>query len=160
MINILFYSTVVVTSIVFLFRRRFLAAACYFFVAYTWSLSEHTLLWLKGDRYIFTSGSHGKATEIYNGLLPELALGVGSSLAFVALEDQCRPPADCECWIVFDPAHRSGIEHDIGGWHPPKVTRQLFYSISPGDAYVALVDVKRLDTKAYSVLGCPAPDGG
>ena len=82
----------------------------------------------------------------------------GSSLLFVSLDDRCHPPTECQCWIVFDPAHRSGIAQDIGGWHRPKTTKQFMYAFSPGP-YFAIVDVKRLDAKAYSVLGCPVDWG-
>jgi hypothetical protein len=140
---------VFITSIVFVFRRRFLAAACYFVTAYMWSAPTDALRWLKGDRYFFTGGPHGEIGEIYNGLRPEFALGPGSSLAIVSLGDQCHPPQDYECWIVYDPAHTSGIEHDIGSWHSP--VSPLLATGMPDIDFV-IVDVKQLDRDAYSVL--------
>jgi hypothetical protein len=155
-IDDLLQAGVFLASVVFLFRRRLLAAACYFVTAYAWSVPSDALLWLKGDRYAFTSGPHGEIAETYNSLRPEFALGPGSSLAIVSLGKQCHPPTDYECWIVYDPAHTSGIEHDIGRWHKPN---SPVLAASMPDRYFAIVDVKQLDRDAYSVLSSPVDWG-
>lgn len=50
---------------------------------------------------------------------------------------------------LCDPAHTSGIEHDIGRWHSP--ISPLLAAGMP-DIDFAIVDVKQLDKDAYSVL--------
>jgi hypothetical protein len=147
----LFFLASFVVGIVLLFKREFLIAACYLFISFAGDVPICALQWLKGDRFVFTSGPHGELGEIYAQRRSEFTSMASSSPRLIALDNQCHPPADCECWIVLDPTHTSGIEQDIGGWHAPK---SLILPVNTLPPHFAIVDVRRLDEDAYSVLGC------
>jgi hypothetical protein len=69
----------------------------------------------------------------------------------VQLEDQCRPPNWCRCYILRDPSHSGEIAQDLGRWHYPKSF--MFPNSLPIE--FNLVDMKRIDSDTYSVLACP-----
>jgi hypothetical protein len=147
----LFFAAALVAGFIFLLMGRFFAALCYIVTGCMMYEPFHALEWLKGDRRFVTSGPHGKIVDIYNRRRSEFTSGADSGPRLVALNDQCGPPKECLCWIVLDPRHTSGIEQDIGGWHQPKA------SIVSSDDWAepfAIVDVRRINADAYSLLSC------
>jgi hypothetical protein len=65
------------------------------------------------------------------------------------LSSECHLPGLCGCWLLLDSANTSGAESDIGDWHSPKAD---FFR--PPLRYFAMVSVRRIDSRAYSVLAC------
>ena len=137
------------TSIVLLFKRNFLNAICLIVVVCSVYFPVYALNAIRGDRTRFTDGPHREIADIYHERRPAF-VSPGSRL--VPLDNQCHPPNWCTCWVLWDPSHTSGAEQDLGRWHRPKS------SAFPTDAFpieFELVDVRRLDPDAYSVLACP-----
>jgi hypothetical protein len=144
-------------SAFFLLRRKLQSALFYLASACIVCVSIYASLAVKGDRFAFTSAPHSEIADIYNQRRSEFGLTaptiINQTPRLVALDEQCRPPSGCECWIVVDPAHTSGVEQDIGGWHRPKA------SIFPTDTFprhFEIVNVRQLDSDAYSAMGCEA----
>jgi hypothetical protein len=65
------------------------------------------------------------------------------------ISNECHLPDLCVCWLLLDPANTSGAESDIGDWHSPKAD---FFR--PPLRNFAMVSVRRIDSRAYSVLAC------
>jgi hypothetical protein len=149
----LFFVVVFVRGIVLLLTARFFAAFCYLVTGCMMYMPLFALLWLKGDRFTFTSGPHREIADIYDRSQTTLIAAANFNPLLVPLENQCHPPPDCQCWIVLDPGHTTGVERDIGGWHRPGTY------ILPADetpVHFAIVDVRRINVDVYSVLGCVA----
>jgi len=156
-ICMLLYGIALVTGIVLLFKRNFWTGASWIAVGCSIWLPAHVLNALNeisGDR--FTAGLHRKIVDMYHQRQSEFVFdpsklsGMGPHL--VSFDTQCHPRNWCECWVVWDPRHVSGVEHDIGRSHKPKS------SIFPTETFwpqFSEVDVKQIDPDAYSVLACP-----
>jgi hypothetical protein len=133
-------------AVILLFRRKWRSALCYLSVACVLYASMMASSALQGgDRFFYTSGPHREIAEIYQMRRSELA---PDKQQFFSLEQACRPPGGCDCWLLWDPNHSSHVETDIGGWHRP------YTPFFPQDSGFAIVDVRRIDSNAYSVLGC------
>jgi len=65
------------------------------------------------------------------------------------ISNECHLPDLCVCWLLLDPANTSGAASDIGDWHTPKAD---FFR--PPLRNFAMVSVRRIDSRAYSVLAC------
>jgi hypothetical protein len=135
-----------------LLRRRWSSSLCYFVAALLAPASMYASLALKGDRFTFTNGPHREIAEIYNGRRSEFAR-MGPSPNLIDIGNQCHPPNGCGCWIVVDPMHASGIDEEIRGWHRPNASIFPMYTYPRN---FEIVNVRRLDGDAYSVLGCEA----
>jgi hypothetical protein len=149
LISASFFLAAFIVSFVFLLGARFFAALCHLGAAGMMPVSLYALEWLRDDRFVFTGGPHGEIADIYNRRRSEFTLRTNSGPRLVALNDQCNPSRDCLCWIVLDPGHTSGVEQDLGGWDRPTA------SIVSADDWAepfAIVDVRRIDADAYSVL--------
>jgi hypothetical protein len=147
----LFFLVAFIAGLIFLFAGRFFAAFCYIGTACMMYVPLHALEWLKGDRFYITSGPHSEIADIYDRRQSQLAAAANFNPLLVPLDNQCHPPPDCQCWVVLDPGHTTGVEREIGGWHRPATY------ILPADETpirFAIVDVRRLNADAYSVLGC------
>jgi hypothetical protein len=139
-----------------LLNCRYLAMRLHVAIASIIAICIVTSIVVSGDRSRILQGPHGEIAEIYKRRKLEFDQNTSqvenSSPRLVRLDQQCRPPQDCECWILLDPAHTSGVEKDIGGWHRPKA------SVFPQNGIqvrFALVAVRQINSDSYSVLGCP-----
>jgi len=150
---ILFFVASLVGTAVSLIRRNWVSSLCYFAAACIAQASSYAALAVKGDRFTFTAGSHRDIADIYDQRRADLDAAALQAPRLVALDEQCHPPAGCQCWILMDPARASGAEKESAGWHRP--TAPVF----PTDTlprHFAIVNVRRIDANAYSVLGCSA----
>jgi len=145
---VLFIFVVLIGTLISLVRRKWYAAACYFLATCTAYVSMIGTAALNDDRFMFAIWSHREIAGIYNQRRSQLSAFTTRGIHLAALEKQCHPPSGCECWILWDPARASGAEKEIGGWHRPTA------SIFPQDSGFAIVNVRRLDADAYSVLSC------
>jgi hypothetical protein len=137
-------------NVVYLFNRRWRSALYYFIVLCIGVASILLSLALKDDRFMFVAKSHDEITGIYNQRRSEFDPN-DLTPRLVPLDSQCRPPSGCECWLVVDPAHSSGVENEIGGWHRPTAS---IFPTNTAPEHFAIVNVKRLDSGDFSVLGC------
>jgi hypothetical protein len=108
---------------------------------------------LKGDRFTFTAGPHSEISAIYSQRRLEFEQLVVTP-RLIDLDHQCHPPSCCACWIVVDPKHTSGVEKEIGGWHRPDPAS--IFPVGAIPLQFEIVDVRRIDANAYSVLECSA----
>jgi hypothetical protein len=145
---ILPYSGAFVTGVVLLFKRNFLNAICVLGVAYSMVLPVYALDAIRGDRTHFTDGPHREIAAIYHQRHPDF-VSPGSRL--VPLDNQCHPPNWCTCWVLWDPSRTGEVDKDLGRWHEPKSSA---FPIGTLPIEFELVDVRRLDPDAYSVLAC------
>jgi hypothetical protein len=112
-------------------------------------------------------GPHENIAKIYEQRRaeefdPSTARVVNTSPRLVDLEQQCNPRSWCNCWIALDPLHKSDIDRELGrGFHRPQATfpsdRGEPVTLFPADvsnAGFGLVEVRRIDSIAYSVLSC------
>jgi hypothetical protein len=157
-----FYGVSLVAGVVQLLKRNFLTGACWIAVSSSIWLPIHALNALhelSGDG--FAASRHREIADIYRRRQSEhqsefvfdqtKLSGMGPHL--VSFDIQCHPRDECECWVVWDPRHVSGIEGDIGRSHKPAS------SIFPHETFYpqfSRVDVRRIDADAYSVLACPS----
>jgi hypothetical protein len=146
----LFFLFVLIGGAIFLLGRGWKSALCYFAASCILYVSIIGSLALKGDRFAFTAGPHREIADIYNRRRSELDL-TNRNPRLLDLDSQCHPPGGCACWAVIDPVHSSGIENEIGGWHRPTAA---IFPLDTLPINFAIVDVERIDSVAYSVLGC------
>jgi hypothetical protein len=66
-----------------------------------------------------------------------------------------HPPNACGCWIAIDPEGAGGVEKEINGWHRQPAS---IFPVNTFPRKFEIVNVRRLDAKAYSVLGCQVVD--
>src|ERR1700730_5246026 len=144
----LFLFAVLIGTAISLLRRKWFSAICYFVATCMAYVSINVTSALKGDRFMFPGWSHREIADLYNQRRSELIAFTSRGTHLAALGEQCHPPRSCECWILWDPARASGAEREIGGWLRPTA------SIFPRDSGFAIVNVRRLDADAYSVLSC------
>jgi hypothetical protein len=135
-----------------LFMRRWLSVLYHLLATCIAIASIYASFAVKGDRFTFTAGAHDEIAGIYNRRLAEFNRHNDSS-RLIPLDDQCHPPNGCECWIVVDPGHTSGVEREVRGWHRP--TAPIF-PMETFPRHFEIVDVRQLNPEAYSVLGCEA----
>jgi len=145
----LFFLVALVSTAVSLFVGRWIVALYCFVASCIGIMSIYGSLALKGG-LMAAAAPHREIAEIYNRRRPELT-SRGPMPRLVDLDDQCGPPAGCECWLLLDLDHFGGVEKDIGGWHRPIAS--VFLTNSAAEHF-AIVNVKRIDPDAYSVLGC------
>lgn len=145
---ILPYMGAFMTSIVLLFKRNFLDAICLIGVVCSSHLPVYALDAIRGDRTRFTDGPHREIADIYHQRRPDF---ISSAPRLVPLDNQCHPPNWCKCWVLWDPSPSSEVEQDLGRWHRPKSSA---FPTGTLPIEFELVDVKRLDPDAYSVLAC------
>jgi hypothetical protein len=152
--HVLFLFVMLIGSTVLLLRLKWLSAVCYFASASILVASSLAALALKGDRFAFTAGPHREIADIYYQRRSEFAVP-SPDPRFFALKSQCRPPSGCECWVLVDLAHTSGVEREIGGWRRAQASIFIDWdAVGPKD--FAIVNVKQIDSNAYSILGCSA----
>ena len=146
----LFIYALLISTAVLLSHNKLLLFVCYLAAFATTYASCFVAAAVKNDRLIFPSGSHREIAGIYQR--QDMDFDVNNRTPhLVLLDEQCHPPNGCECWILIDPDHRSAVENDLGGWRQPTA------SIFPPDMLpisFAIVNVRVLDSSAYSVLGC------
>jgi hypothetical protein len=148
---LIFLMSGLIFSAVCLLRRRWISSLCYFISALLAPASMYASAALKGDRFTFTADPHSEIAAVYSQRRSEFERVV-TTPRLIDLGDQCHPPGGCACWIVLDPKHMSGVEKEIGGWHRPDPA-SVFPIGTPPEQF-AIVNVRLIDTKAYSVLGC------
>jgi hypothetical protein len=133
----------------------YLVAACVMFASTEGSIYASALR--RGDRFVFPDASHAEIAQIYRNLdaVPRLVKpGVTNRVpGLIALGDECHPPTGCECWIALDRSHDREIEKDIGNWHRPT---SAVFPTNTLPVYFAIVNVKKIDADAFSILGCSA----
>jgi hypothetical protein len=136
-------------SVILLLRRKWLAAACYFVAGCIAYVSNQAALALQGNRFAFPGGAHREIAAIYDQRGSELELD-NPIPHLVGLDERCHPwgVQSCECWILVDSEDMSGAKQDLGGWHRPKAP------ILTKKTYFAIVNVRRLDARAFSILSC------
>lgn len=146
----LFCIAAFIAAVILLFRGKEFHAFCCFVAAYTFFASIFLSSAFQGDKFVFTSAPHREIAEIYNG--HKLEWGPADSRAhLVALNGECHPPNGCECWVVLDPGHASGVQKEMGGWHRPTAPIFPMHTLPQ---HFAIVNVRRLGPDDYSVLGC------
>jgi hypothetical protein len=138
-------------TVVCLIRRKWLSASCYVITAMLAPASMYASAVLQDDLFPVPSPSHQEIAAIYQQRQSELERSPVVP-RLVPLGDACHPPSGCGCWIVLDPAHTSGAEKEIGGWHRPADSSIFPLGALPED--FAIVNVQRLGPKAYSAIGC------
>jgi hypothetical protein len=146
----LFSVSMLICGAVLLLKQRWISALCFLIAGFMGPGSQYVSLALKGDRFTFTAGPHNDIAAIYLSRQSDFEQNNVSPRLF-ELGHECDPPSGCQCWIVVDRAHTSGVEREIGRWHRPAA------SIFPMDTFsrhFEIVNVRRLDADAYSVLGC------
>lgn len=139
-------------GVLFLLRRNWKSALYYFVAACTLYASFAAEKALKGDRFAFTSAPHHEIAGIYTKRQFEFN-STHSISRLVDLDVQCHPPEGCACWLLIDPAQSSGVKKEIGRWHRP--TTPIF-PVDTLPVNFAIIDVKQIDSNAYSILGCSA----
>jgi hypothetical protein len=152
----LFLLGALVVSAILLLRRQWLSALCFFSVGCLLWVSIIASLAVKGDRFVFSGGPHREIADIYNHRPAEFS-PTNQIPRLVFLDSECHPPRGCHCWVLVDPAHASDADKGASGWHRPSA------SIFPQNtlpAEFAIINVKRLDAAAYSVLGCSTDQRG
>ena len=135
-------------GVVSLFRRKFLNAICLIGVAYSIHVPTYALDAIRGDRTRFTDGPHREIADIYHQRHADF---VSPGPRLVPLDDQCHPPNWCTCWVLWDPSRTWGADNDLGRWHEPKSSA---FPTGTLPIEFELVDLRRLDADAYSVLAC------
>jgi hypothetical protein len=106
--------------------------------------SLYASAFVKGDRFTFTAGAHDEIASIYNRNLAEFSRqNTGPRL--ISLDEQCHPPNGCECWIVVDPDHTSGVENEVHGWHRPAAS---IFSMETFSRHFEIVDVRQINPGA------------
>jgi hypothetical protein len=132
---------VIIGTVMSLIRRKWYSAVCYFAATCIAYVATTGTAALQGDRFVFPDWSHRETADIYS----QRGLGAAASqeMQLIALDEQCHPPRDCECWILLDAAHTSWRQR----WHRPRAS--IFV-----DSGFAIVHVRRLNADAYSVLSC------
>jgi hypothetical protein len=147
---ILYMCSVLIAGVVLFLRRKLFLSVCYLAAGATAYASCFADAALKDDRLTFPSGSHREIANIYRK--QDVNFDVNSSTPHLTfLDRQCHPPNGCECWVLIDPGHRSAVDNDLGGWRRP--TAAIFLpEVLP--LHFGIVNVRVLDSSAYSVLGC------
>jgi hypothetical protein len=146
----LFFLAALVGTAGSLFMGRWIPALYCFAASCIGIISIYASLMLRGDRFTFVAAAHSEIAEIYRQRRSEFVSRDLTS-RLIGLDDQCGPPNGCECWLLLDPASSSGAERDIDGWHRPIAS---VFPTNNTPEHFAVVNVKRLDSDAYSVLGC------
>jgi hypothetical protein len=136
-------------SVIFLLLQKWRAALCYFAAGCIAYASNQAALAVQGDRFAFPGGAHREIAAIYDQRGSELELD-NPIPHLVDLDERCHPwgVQSCECWILVDSEDMSGAKQDLGGWHRPKAP------ILTKKTYFAIVNVRRLDARAFSILSC------
>jgi hypothetical protein len=147
--SVFLYATLVACGI-FLLRRKWISALSYFAAACLTYASDYGSLALRDDRFAFPGRSHREIADIYEQRQSEFDL-TNPIPHLVALDAQCHPPTDCECWVLLDSGHTSGVEGEMRGWHPP--TASIFPRNTTPEHF-AIINVERLESGAYSIMGC------
>ena len=150
LIHLLFLFFALIGVVVFLIRFKFVAALSYFASAFIISAFLYGSLAFRGDKFTFPDASHREIADIYNQNQSEFATATSAPRLF-SVDRRCHPPNGCECWILVDPDRASGVEKEVGVWHRP--TANIF-PMNTLPMHFAIVDVKRIDSEAHSVLGC------
>jgi hypothetical protein len=135
---------------ILLLSRKLFSSVCYLAAGAAAYASCFAAAALKDDRLTFPSGSHHEIASIYHRNEVNFDINNPTPRLFF-FDEQCHPPNGCGCWILIDSGHRSLAENDLGGWRRP--TAPIF----PPDTLpvrFAIVNVRTLDSSAYSVLGC------
>jgi hypothetical protein len=145
---ILPYVGAFVIGVALLFQRKILSATCLIGVAYSVLLPTYAVDAIRGDRTHFTDGPHREIAAIYHQRHSDF---VSPGPRLVPLDNRCHPPNWCTCWVFWDPARTGEVEKDLGRWHEPKSSA---FPTGTLPIEFELVDVRRLDADAYSVLAC------
>lgn len=145
----LFIYASLIAGVVLLLRRKLFLSVCYLVACAATYASGFAVASLNDSRLVFPSRSHREIADIYRGQ------GVDSDATnrtphLVYLNEQCHPPNGCECYVLMDPDHRSGVENELGGWRRPTIP--IFPNTLP--VRFEIVHVRALDSSAYSILGC------
>jgi hypothetical protein len=145
-----------IAFLLFIFQRYWLAALAWFSAFWMTFASQFVVSDLLDDRHVFPTRSHREIADIFGQRSFEFRLD-DPRPHLVNLHDRCHPPQDCECLVLVDPSRTSSAEKEIGGgwlgngWHRPTISAFLS---DDGDVIFALVNVQRLGSGAYSVMGC------
>jgi hypothetical protein len=146
---VLFLCGLLITGVVLLLRRKLFLSMCYLAACAATFASDFAVASLKDNRLLFPSRSHREIAAIYQRQGVDFdATNRAPHLVF--MDEQCHPPNGCECYVLMDPDHRSGVENERGGWRWPTIL--IFPDTLP--VRFEIVHVKALDASAYSVLGC------
>jgi hypothetical protein len=147
---VLFMYLLFIAGVVLLLRRKPFLSVCYLAASAAAYASCFAAAALKDDRWTFPFGAHREIASIYREHDVDFDKN-NSTPHLMSLDQQCHPPSSCECWVLIDPGHRSGIENDLGGWRRPAAPIFLTDTLS---LHFGIVNVRVLDSSAYSVLGC------
>jgi hypothetical protein len=146
----LFFYGLLIVVVVLLLRRKLFLSICYLAAFAATYASCLAVASLNDSRMVFPSRSHREIANIYQRRDVDFD-ATNRTPHLVYLNEQCHPPNGCECYVLMDPDHRSGVESDIGGWRRP-TSPILPLDLLP--VRFAIVHVSALDSSAYSVLGC------
>jgi hypothetical protein len=146
---VLFLCGLLIAGVVLLLRRRLFLSMCYLAACAATFASDFAVASLKDNRLVFPSRSHREIADIYLRQAVDFD-ATNRTPHLVFLNEQCHPPNGCECYVLMDPDHRSGVENELGGWRRPTIP--IFPDTLP--VRFEIVHVKALDASAYSVLGC------
>jgi hypothetical protein len=137
-------------SVVLSFLRRWnLSAQCFLSAVILWAaMLISTEIANRALRNV--DQPHKRIAEIYASAPSAFSL-TNSSPELFDLGLRCDPPlgAPCNCWLLRDPNHASGVEVEKSEWHEPSLSIFL-----RKDFPIGLVSVQRINAEAYSVLTC------
>ena len=146
---VLFLYGLLIAGVVLLLRRKLFLSMCYLAACAATYASDFAVASLKDNRLVFPSRSHREIADIYHRQEVDFD-ATNRTPHRVFLNEQCHPPNGCECYVLMDPDHRSGVENELGGWRRPTIP--IFPDLLP--VRFEIVHVRALDSSAYSVLGC------
>jgi hypothetical protein len=145
--SVLFVFAIIAALVLFL-RRNWMATGYYVFAACLLYASFVTSTWIRGDRFVFEAGPHQEIAKIYE--TSQLRMEDGPP-RLIFLDEECHPPGGCYCWVLIDPSHGSGADADVGYWHDPKSS---IFITKNGQMFFNIVNLRSINSTAYSVLGC------
>jgi hypothetical protein len=146
---VLFMCVALIAGIALLFRRKLFISMCYLVACVAVYASDFAVASLNDNRLVFPSRSHREIAEIYRRQDVDFE-ATNRTPHLIFLNEQCHPPNGCECYVLMDADHQSGVENELGGWRRPTIP--IFPDTLP--VRFEIVHVRALDSSAYSVLGC------
>jgi hypothetical protein len=147
---LLFLLSNILWTFISVLRRRWMASITYFLAMLLAPASLYISALVNDDRFAISYRSHDEISTIHGRNASQFTTNDPDGRLF-SLGDACHPPPSCQCWILADHRHGSGVDRDIGKWHEPKAS--IFVN-SSFEMPFTIVDVRRLNNGVYSILSC------
>lgn len=141
-----------ISFVILLIFRKWKSAGRFFIAALTLLVGIFLTDALHPNIYQFAGRAHQEISDIYSRNRSQFDL-ITPLPRLVDLDQRCHPPGGgaggCQCWLLLDPMHVSQAEKEKAGWHRPTVP--IFLA---KDLPIRLIDVRPINSNAFSVLGC------